>query len=327
MNGMGRRFSWRAGRLSGEAAGGGGELAGPTAAAEYVGVRPGRSTARRDRSPSSGDVRLKICRGRGGRHLGCAIHPPARQAVVQKISRERKTRAMLEAINLSKSYNGQPALDALNLRIAPGEIFCLLGANGAGKTTTINLFLNFVEPSAGKALIKGLDVAARPLESKRHIAYIPEQVMLYRNLTGLENLEYFSALAGRDKHKRDELLSFFREVGLSEEAARKRVSAYSKGMRQKVGIAIALAKRAEALLLDEPTSGLDPKASNEFSGLLRKLSAQGVAVLMATHDLFRAKESGARVGIMRQGKLVREMSTLEIGHADLERVYLEHMRD
>jgi ABC-2 type transport system ATP-binding protein len=234
---------------------------------------------------------------------------------------------MLEAVNLSKSYNGTAALDALDLKIEPGEVFCLLGANGAGKTTTINLFLNFVEPSSGRALIKGLDAAEHPLETKRHVAYIPEQVMLYRNLTGLENLEYFSALAGKDKYTEGELLAFFREVGLPEDAARRRVSSYSKGMRQKVGIAVALAKRAEALLLDEPTSGLDPKASNEFSELLRKLSASGVAVLMATHDLFRAKESGTRVGIMRRGRLVREMRTEEIGHADLERIYLEHMRD
>lgn len=234
---------------------------------------------------------------------------------------------MLEAVNLSKHYNATVALDALNLLIKPGEVFCLLGANGAGKTTTINLFLNFIEPTGGKALIKDLDVSAAPLETKRFIAYIPEQVMLYRNLSGLENLEYFSALAGQDHYTRGQLLDFFREVGLAREAADKRVSTFSKGMRQKVGIAIALAKRAEALLLDEPTSGLDPQASNEFSELLRKLSAQGVAVLMATHDLFRAKESGTRVGIMRQGKLVRELSTSEIGHADLERIYLEHMHD
>ena len=234
---------------------------------------------------------------------------------------------MLEAVNLSKRYNDHVALDALNLAVGPGEVFCLLGANGAGKTTTINLFLNFINPSSGRALIKNLDVTAAPLETKRYLAYIPEQVMLYKNLSGLENLEYFSALAGRGEYTKDELLGFFDEVGLSREAAQKRVGAYSKGMRQKVGIAVALAKRAEALLLDEPTSGLDPKASNEFSALLKKLSAQGVAVLMATHDLFRAKESGTRVGIMRQGKLVREMRTDELGHADLERIYLEHMHD
>src|SRR5579872_117392 len=98
-------------------------------------------------------------------------------------------------------------------------------------------------------------------------------------------------------------------------------------MRQKVGIAIAIAKRAKALLLDEPTSGLDPKASNEFSELLLRMSASGVAVLMATHDLFRAKESGTRVGIMRHGKLRTVLNTSEIGHTDLEKIYLEHMHD
>lgn len=234
---------------------------------------------------------------------------------------------MLEAINLTKAYNGTKALDALNLKIEPGEVFCLLGANGAGKTTTINLFLNFIEPTSGTVRIKGLDVTAQPLETKKHIAYIPETVMLYKNLTGMENLEYFSALAGHDAYSREEFLRFFDQVGLQREAADKRVGTYSKGMRQKVGIAIALAKKAEALLLDEPTSGLDPKASNEFSELLKKLSAQGVAVLMATHDLFRAKESGTRVGIMRHGKLMTTLKTEEIGHADLERIYLEHMHD
>jgi ABC-2 type transport system ATP-binding protein len=234
---------------------------------------------------------------------------------------------MLEAIQLSKRYNGAAALDGLNLKIEPGEVFCLLGANGAGKTTTINLFLNFIEPTEGVAKINGLDVTTQPLETKRFIAYIPEQVMLYKNLSGLENLEYFSALSGHEEYSRDQLLKIFEEVGLPREAAEKRVGAYSKGMRQKVGVAIALAKKAEALLLDEPTSGLDPKASNEFSALLKKLSDQRVAVLMATHDLFRAKESGTRVGIMKRGRLVSQLRTEEIGHADLERIYLEHMHD
>lgn len=234
---------------------------------------------------------------------------------------------MLTAIELTKSYNGNVALNSLNLNIEAGEIYCLLGSNGAGKTTTINLFLNFVQPNRGKALINGIDVVEHPLETKRFLAYIPEQVNLYKNLTGLENLEYFSALAGKDEYSKSQLLAFFDEVGLAADAAERRVSTYSKGMRQKVGIAIALAKDAKALLLDEPTSGLDPKASNEFSELLKKLSFNGCAVLMATHDLFRAKESGTRIGIMKQGRLMTEMSTDEIGHSDLERIYLENMRD
>lgn len=235
--------------------------------------------------------------------------------------------ARLEARQLTKQYGDHTALDRLTLSIGAGEIYCLLGPNGAGKTTTINLFLGFVKPTSGSVCIHGLEVAKHPVETKRYLAYIPEQVMLYRNLTGVDNLEYFSALAGHDGYSREELLRLLSEAGLPREAALRRVSTYSKGMRQKVGIAIAVAKRAEALLLDEPTSGLDPKASNEFSDLLTRLSGQGVAILMATHDLFRAKQTGTRVGIMRYGRLVTEMRTDEIGHSDLEQVYLEHMHD
>ncbi len=234
---------------------------------------------------------------------------------------------MLEAIELTKHYDGSVALDRLNLTILPGEVFGLLGANGAGKTTTINLFLHFITPTSGEARIHGLDVAAHSLATKRHLAYLPENVMLYRNLSGVENLAYFAALAGIDCTGRGELRSLLDEAGLPPGAADRRVSTYSKGMRQKVGIAIALAKRAKALLLDEPTSGLDPKASNEFSALLRRLSESGVAVLMATHDLFRAKESATRLGIMKRGRLVETLQAAEVDHADLEHIYLKHMHE
>ena len=233
---------------------------------------------------------------------------------------------MLEAVGLSKSYNGAVALDALDLAIAPGEIFCLLGANGAGKTTTINLFLNFVAPTSGVARIDGLDVVAHPLETKRRLAYIPEQVMLYGNLTGLENLAYFAELSGREAPE-SRLRELLAAAGLPEGAADRRVKTYSKGMRQKVGVAVAMAKDARAMLLDEPTSGLDPQASNEFSALLLRMSQAGTAVLMATHDLFRAKELGDRVGIMRRGRLVETLHTRDVGHAELENLYLEHMKE
>ena len=234
---------------------------------------------------------------------------------------------LLEARGLSKNYGDTRALDGLDLTIAPGEVYCLLGPNGAGKTTTINLFLGFVAPSGGQALVSGLDVSSHDRETKQQLAYIPEQVMLYRNLSGLENLEYFAALGGRGSLGRERLTEILVEAGLERDAVDRRVSEYSKGMRQKVGIAIAIAKEADALLLDEPTSGLDPKASNEFSALVERLRGRGVGVLMATHDLFRAKDTGTRVGIMRYGRLVTELSTDEIGHADLERIYLEHMHD
>ena len=234
---------------------------------------------------------------------------------------------MIEAIDLTKTFGATLAVDHVNLTIKPGEIFCLLGANGAGKTTTINLFLNFVAPTSGMARIGGLSVVEHPVATKQRLAYIPEQVTLYRNLTGLENLRFFSRLAGAQADSDDELLAILAQAGLAADQARGRVSAYSKGMRQKVGIAITIAKGASALLLDEPTSGLDPKASNDFSTLLGDLSGRGVAIMMATHDLFRARESGTSVGIMKHGRLVETLGTSELGHRDLEQIYLAHMKD
>lgn len=231
---------------------------------------------------------------------------------------------MLEARQLVKHYGRHAALAGVSLTVAPGEIYCLLGANGAGKTTTINLFLNFISATSGDAFVNGINVADDPLGSKERLAYIPEQVMLYGPLSGLENLQYFSSLGGRALTD-DEGGVLLQQAGLAAEAADKPVGEYSKGMRQKVGVAIALAKRATALLLDEPTSGLDPKASNEFSALLEQLRAGGAAILMTSHDLFRAKESGSRIGIMREGKLLNELDSAEVSHRDLERIYLDLM--
>jgi ABC-2 type transport system ATP-binding protein len=231
---------------------------------------------------------------------------------------------MISAQQLTKQYGDKIALNSLTLDIAPGEIFCLLGQNGAGKTTTINCFLGFTLPTSGKAFINGLDVAQQPIESKRHLAYLPEVVMLYPNLTGMENLDYFSRLAGF-KHEKGELQMCLETAGLSESDFNRRVSTYSKGMRQKVGIAIALAKKAKALFLDEPTSGLDPRASNDFSDLLLRLKNDGVAVLMATHDIFRAKDVATRIGIMKDGSLVNILDNSRDGlHAkEIEEVYLQ----
>ena len=233
---------------------------------------------------------------------------------------------MLTLETLTKRFPGAaaPAVDNLSLTIAPGELFALLGPNGAGKTTTINCLLGFLTPDAGRALIDGLDVVREPLETKRRLAYIPEQVNLYGTFSGVENLAYFSELAGH-RYPDTDLRRFLAEAGLQTDAHGRRVSGYSKGMRQKVGIAIALAKQAKALLLDEPTSGLDPSASHEFSQLLRQLRERSVAILMATHDLFRAKQDATRVGIMRHGKLAHILSAAELAHTDLEKLYLETM--
>ncbi len=238
----------------------------------------------------------------------------------------------LALAGVTRRYGEREALAGVSLELQAGQTLAVLGANGAGKTTTINCFLGFVRPSAGAALVGGVDAAAYPLETKRRLAYIPETVQLYPALTGLENLGYLAELGAGRRFAEDELLAHLADAGLSADAARRRVGGYSKGMRQKVGIALALAKGASALLLDEPTSGLDPKASNEFSALLARLAAPegggpGAAILMATHDLFRAKESGTRVGVMRQGRLLAVRRTADLTHAELEALYLEHMRD
>jgi len=234
---------------------------------------------------------------------------------------------MLEAINLSKRYeDGVLALDALNLKVEPGEIYCLLGANGAGKTTTINLFLNFIEPNSGRALVQGLDVSQDPLEAKKYLAYVSENVMLYGHFTARQNLDFFARLGGKRDLKREDYHMVMRQIGLPEKAFEQKVKEFSKGMRQKVGIAIAIIKDAPAILLDEPTSGLDPKAGAEFLEILHELRERGKAILMSTHDIFRAKEIANRVGIMKEGRKVMERTREELEHEDLQALYLDYMR-
>ncbi|MEC3906642.1 ABC transporter ATP-binding protein [Tamlana sp. 2201CG12-4] len=231
---------------------------------------------------------------------------------------------MIVTNNLTKKYGDFTALNNLNLNIKSGEIYCLLGANGAGKSTTINLLLNFIQPTSGTALINNINVIKQPLETKKYLAYIPENLMLYPTLTALENLDYFSGIAGKTLDK-NAMETFLQEAGLQQDAFNKKIKAFSKGMRQKVGIAIALAKDAKLLLLDEPTSGLDPKASNEFGALLKNLKQKGVAILMATHDIFRAKEIATHIGIMKNGVIQHQFEANQLSLAELEKHYLETM--
>jgi len=229
---------------------------------------------------------------------------------------------MLIAENLTKQFGTHTALNNLNLEIKKGDIYCLLGSNGAGKSTTINIFLGFIPASSGRALIDGNEVTVNNHATRDLVAYIPEVVNLYGTLTGMENLEFFSGLSGYN-YSKPELIQFMETAGLQYAAIDKRVSSYSKGMRQKVGIAIALVKKAKALFLDEPTSGLDPHASNEFSQIITRLSEQGVSTLMATHDLLMAKNLGNRIGIMHQGSLKHDLLSQEVSHTDLTRLYID----
>ena len=229
---------------------------------------------------------------------------------------------MIKLNNISKSFNNYNALTNLSIEVNDGEIYGLLGANGAGKSTTLNLILGFLKPDNGTIDLKDSNINI--LTSS--IGYIPENVNLYPYLSGLENLDYFCKLANL-KYSKNELTSFLSECGLNDNFHRKVTSSYSKGMRQKVGIAIAYAKRAKVYLLDEPASGLDPLSSNELSELLKKLATNGSSILMASHDIFRVRETCNKIGILKNGKLIKEMDTKNVSSNELESIYLNFMKN
>lgn len=235
---------------------------------------------------------------------------------------------MLEAKDLTMKYeDGLLALDHLNFKIEPGEIFCMFGANGAGKTTAINLFLNFIQPTEGTALIEGIDVTKEPLKSKDYVSFVSENVMLYDNFSAFQNISYFSKLAGKRNLTKDDYAQVFKRVGLQEEAFNMRTKKFSKGMRQKLGIAIAIVKDAPNIILDEPTSGLDPRSGQEFLELLLELRDKGKSIFMSSHDIFRAKYIADNVGFMMKGKMVMLQSKEELKGQDLNKLYVEYMQE
>lgn len=232
----------------------------------------------------------------------------------------------LNAINLTKRYDdGILALDRVSFSVHSGEIYVLLGGNGAGKTTTINLFLNFIEPTEGEAFIDGYSTHKEPLKAKENVAYVSENVMLYSNFTAIQNLEFFARLGGKNNYTRSDYHDVLYRVGLPEEFHHKKLRDFSKGMRQKCGIAIAILKDAPTILLDEPTSGLDPKAGRDFIELLKSLKNENKAILMSTHDIFRAKEVADIVAIMDWGKIIMQKPAAEIANRDLEQLYMQYM--
>ena len=227
--------------------------------------------------------------------------------------------------NITKRFGRFEAVKDLSIQIKEGEIYGLLGSNGAGKSTTINILLGFLEPDKGEAFIDGINVTANVDSARKKIGYISENVNLYPYLTGIENLNYFCKIAGEDYN--DEALSkILNDCGLDSDAINKKVGSYSKGMRQKVGIAIAFAKKAKVLLLDEPASGLDPLASTELSFTLKSLAKKGAAVLMASHDIFRIRETCDRIGILKNGSLIDQMDTSKVTTNELEKIYIDYMR-
>ena len=210
---------------------------------------------------------------------------------------------MIRCEHLTKVYNGVPAVDDLCLDIPEGEIFGLLGPNGAGKSTTILMVIGLIEPTSGACYIDGTEVATNPIEVKRKIGYMPEDVGFYATLTAEENLEYSAKLYGMDgatRRKRiPDLLSL---VGL--EGVTKVVGGYSKGMRQRLGIAKALINEPKAVILDEPTANLDPQGVADYRRIIRETAENGTTVLVSSHILSEVSKVCTSAGILSHGKLV-----------------------
>ena len=217
--------------------------------------------------------------------------------------------SIVELSNVEKHYQNVHALKQLNLSLNQGEILGLFGHNGAGKTTTIKLILGLIKPSAGQVQVFGEDPAGdNAYHLRRQLGFLQENVSFYQQLTGLEVVSYFAKLKGCDKKQCGELLE---QVGLSH-AAKRRVKTYSKGMRQRLGLAQALLGEPKLLLLDEPTVGLDPIATQDFYQSIAQLKAQGSTVILCSHMLAGVEKYIDRALILGQGKLLAEGSLKQL---------------
>lgn len=215
--------------------------------------------------------------------------------------------ATIRTRGLTKRYGEFTAVDHLDLDVRPGEIFGLLGPNGAGKTTTILMLLGLSEPTEGQAEVVGLDPARHPLEVKSRVGYLPDNVGFYGNMTGRQNLRYTARLNGMQGREADERVEgLLEQVGLTQPSDN-RVDTYSRGMRQRLGIADALVKEPEIVILDEPTVGIDPEGVAEILELIRSLATdRGVTMMLSSHLLHQVQSVCDRVGIFVRGRMVAE---------------------
>ena len=220
--------------------------------------------------------------------------------------------SVITAQGLTKRYGQANAVDAISFAIRKGEVFGLLGPNGAGKTTTILMMLGLTEISSGQVSVLGFDPARAPLQVKRRVGYLPDSVGFYDNLTAVENLAYTAKLMGLSlKERTERIADALARVRLSE-VANKRVSTYSRGMRQRLGLAEIIVKRAEIAILDEPTSGLDPQATIEFLELIGELKRGGTTVLLSSHLLDQVQRICDRVALFQAGRIVMMGSVAEL---------------
>jgi len=226
---------------------------------------------------------------------------------IQQFSPGDSRRPIIELIELTKKYDTLTAVDHLNLTINKGEIFGLLGPNGAGKSTTILMMLGLTEPTSGTAKVCGINATVSPVEVKKRVGYLPDNVGFYDGMTGLENLAYIGQLNKlSEKTARESAAKLLERVGLKD-AAGKKAGKYSRGMLQRLGLADVLIKNPEVIILDEPTLGIDPKGIRDFLDLIVRLSREeGLTVLLSSHHLHQVQEVCDRVGIFVSGKLIAE---------------------
>lgn len=227
---------------------------------------------------------------------------------------------VIETHDLSKRYGRVVAVEGLNLQVGEGEVFGLLGPNGSGKTTTILMLLGLTEPTSGTAQVLGHDPVREPLSVKRQVGYLPDSVGFYGEMTAWENLRYTTRLLGLPRLEAEKRIGEVLErMGLAD-VARRPVATFSRGMRQRLGLAEVLLKRPKVAILDEPTLGLDPEAALEFLAMIRGLKAEGITVLLSSHLLHQVQAICDRVGLFHRGRMVlvgtvRELAERVLGGA------------
>ena len=234
---------------------------------------------------------------------------------------------VIEVSDLTKGYSdGALAVDHVSFCVHSGEVFCLLGATGAGRSSIVNIILNFTPPTSGFAQICGYDCTKESLKAREQLCYIPENLRLYTTLTARQNLVFFVEGSGRTGLKKGNYNSAMRSVGLPESLFNRAAGQCSRGMRQKLGLCMAILRGVPAIIMDEPIVGLGPLEVAEFLAEVRKICELGRTVLLTTHDVFTARHIADRVAILKRGRMVAIRDKCDFERRDIEEIYLRDMR-